>query len=139
MSLLTEYTQQDTMRIEKKGINNQRNHREMRKIVTLKKNEEMALRALKKALSKNFHLTDFRLFGSKARGDDTPDSDIDVMIELAELSPAIESKIYDLVFAINLKYDSFISVIIFSKKEIEEGPMSESPIYRVIQSEGIPL
>jgi len=29
----------------------------------------------------------------------------------------------------------FISVIFFNKDEIEKGPMSESPIYKIIQKE----
>jgi len=36
--------------------------------------------------------------------------------------------------------DSFqLSPAIFSRKELEEGPLSESPLYKAIQREGIPL
>jgi len=51
-------------------------------IDSLSENEKAALIELKDALSKKFTLLDFRLFGSKARGDREPDSDIDVMIIL---------------------------------------------------------
>lgn len=105
----------------------------------LKKNEETALKSLKEALIKRFNIIDLRLFGSKVRGNSTPESDIDVMIEIDESNPEIESQIDDIVFEINLKNDTFISAIIMSKKEIEEGPMSESPIYKIIQKEGIPI
>lgn len=107
------------------------------KKLTLKKNEEKALRALKEELSRKFNVIDLRLFGSKVRGEDTPESDIDVMIELDEYSPDIKSKIYDIVFEINLENDTFISTTIFSKKEIEDGPLSESPIYKTILREGV--
>lgn len=106
------------------------------KKLTLKKNEERALRALKEELSRKFNVVDLRLFGSKVRGEDTPESDIDVMIELDECNPDIKSKIYDIVFEINLENDTFISTTIFSKKEIEDGPLSESPIYKTILREG---
>src|SRR4030067_1934960 len=109
----------------------------MQRKAFLKKNEITAIECLKKELSSRFNLIDLRIFGSKVRGEDTPESDIDVMIELAETSPEIESQIYDIIFEINLKNDSFISVIIFSKNEIEEGPLSESPIYKTIQKEGV--
>ena len=105
----------------------------------LNENEERALRSLKEVLFNRFDLIDLRLFGSKVRGKSALDSDIDVMIEVAESNPEIESQIHDLVFEINLRNDSFISTIIFSKKELEEGPMSESPIYKVIQKEGVPI
>lgn len=105
--------------------------------IRLKDNEEKAVLRLKEVLTERFKLLDFRVFGSKARGDALPDSDIDVMMEIDEYTPEIESAIDDLVYEINLSYDCFISVIIFSKKEIEEGPMSESQIYKAIEREGI--
>ena len=103
----------------------------------LKENEKIAIKSLKEELAKRFKLVDLWLFGSKARGDDTQESDIDVMIQLVETNPETESQIYDIVYEINLKNDTFISVIIFSKYEIHEGPMAESPIYKIIQKEGV--
>lgn len=79
-------------------------------------NEEKAVLKLKEVLTERFKLLDFRVFGSKARGEALPDSDIDVMIKIDEYSPEIESAIDDLVYELNLSYDCFISVIIFSKK-----------------------
>ena len=111
----------------------------MEKVLLLKKNETTAIRSLKEELSTRFKLIDLRLFGSKVRGEDTPESDIDIMIQLAESNPGIESQIYDIIFEINLKNDSFISAIIFSKNEIDEGPLAESPIYKIIQKEGVPI
>ena len=104
--------------------------------MTLKKNEEVALRILKERLTSDYPILDFRIFGSKVRGKDTPQSDIDVMIKVARLNPDIEAEIYDIVFDVNLENDCFISVIIFGKDEIEDGPMSESPVYKTIMKEG---
>ncbi|MBM3705780.1 MAG: hypothetical protein FJW66_04565 [Actinobacteria bacterium] len=106
------------------------------KKLKLKKNEEKALRVLKDELFRRFNVTGLRIFGSKARGEDTPESDIDLMIELGEYNSDIKSQIYDIIFDINLENDTFISATIFSKKEIEEGPLSESPIYKAIMREG---
>jgi len=111
----------------------------MGKIPILQENEQAALRALKEQLSRKFNLVDFRLFGSKARGEGTSESDVDVMIEIEGCDYEIKSQIYDMVFDINLENDTFISTTIFSKQEIEEGPMSESPIYKAIQREGVPV
>lgn len=105
----------------------------------LKKNELTAIESLKKELSSRFNLVDLRIFGSKVRGEDTPESDIDVFIEIDNINSDIESEIDDIVYKINLENDTFISTIIFGKKEIEEGPMSESPIYKVILKEGVPI
>jgi predicted nucleotidyltransferase len=100
-------------------------------------NEQAAVLKLKQELTKVLNLVDIRVFGSKARGEKSSDSDIDVMIEVENYSPEIESLIDDLVFEINLSHGCLISVLIFGKEELEEGPLRESPIYRAITKEGI--
>jgi len=100
-------------------------------------NEKEALKALQTELSKDFSLKDFRLFGSKARGDHSPGSDLDVMIVIENSSPAVEEKIDDLVFDLNIKFDCLITPLYFSSEEIEAGPFSESPVYKRALAEGI--
>ena len=104
--------------------------------MSLKENEKAALKELKKVLEE-YGLLDFRLFGSKARGEDRPGSDIDVMIELTDANPKIESEIDKVIFSINLNHDCFISAVFFGKKELEEGPLDQSPLYKVVEKEGI--
>jgi hypothetical protein len=55
------------------------------------------------------------------------------------LKQGIVEEIDDIVYRINLEHDVFIFALVFGKDELEEGPMSESPIYKVIQREGVPL
>jgi len=105
----------------------------------IKENEKSALLELKKNLQERYGLLDFRIFGSKARGEDSPDSDIDVMIKLPEISFVIESEIDKIIFSINLKNDCFITAVLFGKKELEEGPMDQSPLYKAIEREGITI
>jgi predicted nucleotidyltransferase len=107
------------------------------KTIGLLDSERTALAELKRKLEERFELIDFRIFGSKARGDAAPDSDIDVMIEIEDYTPVSESEIDDIVFKVNLEHDCFISVVIFGRREIEEGPLGESPLYRVIEREGV--
>ncbi len=107
------------------------------KTISLPENERAALAKLKKALEERFGLIDFRIYGSKARGEAAPESDIDVMIEIEDYNPTTESAIDELVFKINIDNDCFISVVIFGRRELEEGPLGESPLYRVIEREGI--
>jgi predicted nucleotidyltransferase len=102
-------------------------------------NEKKALNELRAALLENYSLLDLRLFGSKARGTDSYDSDLDVMIVLEDFSPSIESEIDDLIFEINLHYNCFITALYFSRKELELGPLDESSIYKNILQEGIAL
>lgn len=108
-------------------------------MLSLLDNEYAALNGLRKELEERFGLVEFRIFGSKARGDATEGSDIDVMIELEKYTPAIESDVDDLIFSTNLAHDTFISATIFGRDELESGPLSESPLYKVIEREGIRL
>jgi predicted nucleotidyltransferase len=107
------------------------------KQVLQNKGEQEAIRELKRVLEERFRLVEMRIFGSKARGNALSDSDIDIMIELEACSPEIESAIDDVIFKINLAYDCFISAIIFSRDELEKGPLDASPLYRTILREGV--
>ena len=102
-------------------------------------NEQKALEELRERLLGGYRVKDMRIFGSKARGTDVDDSDVDVMIVLAECTPAIESEIDDLVFEINLKHGCLIVPLFFGLEELESGPLSEAPVYKRIISEGIQL
>jgi len=105
----------------------------------LAENEERALKRLREELFARYQIIDFRLYGSKARGEGRQDSDLDVMIELPDYDRGMVAEIDDIVYRINLEHDVFISALVFGKDELEEGPMSESPIYKIIQREGVPL
>lgn len=107
------------------------------KKIEFNENERLAVSRLKAALGKKLKLVDFRVFGSKARGDSSPESDIDIMIVVENYDPAVETAIDDTVFKINLTHDCFITTLIFGKAELEEGPLSESPIYKAIEKEGV--
>lgn len=102
-------------------------------------NEELALAELNAEIRKRYEVVEVRLFGSKARGTDTEESDVDVMVLLRGRTPEIESEIDDIVFDVNVKHACFITVVYFSEEELRTGPMAASPIYRRIMAEGICL
>jgi len=107
------------------------------KDIKLTDNEIVAVLRFKEVLQDKFDILDFRVFGSKARGDASQESDIDIMIEIEDYSPEIASEIRNIAFEINLNYDCLITTTIFSRKELEEGPLSESPLYKTIELEGV--
>jgi predicted nucleotidyltransferase len=111
----------------------------MGSIAYLEPNELQALNDLKRSLDHDFQLVDLRLYGSKARGTADADSDIDVMIELEELTPTFYDRVFDLVFDVNLQHGVFISAVLFGRKELEEGPMSASPLFKAIERDGVHL
>ena len=47
-------------------------------------NEKKALNVLRSLLLENYRLLDFRIYGSKAKGTDVRDSDLDIMIVIED-------------------------------------------------------
>ncbi|MEW6672509.1 MAG: nucleotidyltransferase domain-containing protein [Thermodesulfobacteriota bacterium] len=107
--------------------------------MNLSENEKQALRKLREELFARYPIIDIRLFGSKARGQGDQDSDLDVMIEIPDYDRAVVAEIDDIIYRINLEHDVFISALVFGKNEVDDGPMSEAPVYKAIQREGVPL
>ena len=103
------------------------------------KNDYLIAKALKKRLSDMVQLVDFRVFGSRARGNSFKDSDMDVFIEVESVNKSIKKKIHDIVWEVGFENDIFISPLIFSRYEIEDTPLRSAPIVININKEGVQL
>ena len=92
---------------------------------------------LKERLSEVVQLIDFRVFGSRARGDEDEYSDMDIFLEVESLNKELKEKISDIVWEVGFENFIVISSLIFTKDEIENSPLRSSPIVRNIIEEGI--
>mgnify|MGYP003460345773 FL=1 len=92
---------------------------------------------LKERLSKVVHLIDFRVFGSRARGDADEYSDMDVFLEVESLNKEMKEKISDIVWEVGFEYRIVISSLLFTRDELENSPLRSSPIVRNIIQEGV--
>jgi predicted nucleotidyltransferase len=79
------------------------------------------------------------LFGSKARGDAGPDSDIDVLVRLTNDDPYLRSDIRRLAARVSFEYDVLLSVRAVSKSHWLKLSHCRFPLYQSVQSEGIDL
>lgn len=73
---------------------------------------------LEKTLGEQF--VEMRLFGSKARGDDHPDSDIDVLVIVSSDDWHIRDKVYDIATDMLLQMDVCISPKVISKNKFDQ-------------------
>jgi predicted nucleotidyltransferase len=64
-------------------------------------------------------LIELKIFGSKARGDDRPDSDIDVLVIVTDDDWRICDAVYDIATDILLQTDISISPKVISKNQLE--------------------
>lgn len=81
---------------------------------------------------------DIRAFGSRARGDATWESDLDVCVVVDHLNNEDRYTLWNIAWEIGFDQDMLISAVPFSKDEFEYGPCSESPLVLNILREGIP-
>jgi predicted nucleotidyltransferase len=92
---------------------------------------------LKKRLSDVMELVDFRVFGSRARGDADEYSDLDVFLEVETLDKERKDMISDIVWEVGFQHYLVISPIIFTRDEIENSPLRSSSIIKSVTEEGI--
>jgi predicted nucleotidyltransferase len=82
---------------------------------------------------------DVRVFGSRARGDASPESDLDVYIELEEVTPELRTQISELAWAIGLDHDCVISTFVVTRDQLTYGPIGASPLLLAVMEEGQPV
>ena len=114
----------------------------MRELKHLLAKEQEALNELVQILREKYgdEIETIKLFGSKSRGDSELDSDLDVFIIFArDVDWKFKDEIYDLIFPINLKYDVFISVRIYSKVRLQEKRVQALPFIQNVQKQGIEI
>lgn len=76
-------------------------------------------------------------FGSRARGDNLCDSDLDVCVVVAQVDSNTRRSISHLAWEVGFEKDVLISTVVFSTDQFEDGPCSASPLVKSIRGEGI--
>ena len=99
-----------------------------------------AFREIKARIPEYFRVVDFLLYGSVVRGEADDESDIDLMIILAEpVSRSKRHEITNIVFDVNLKFGTNFSTLVVDKKSWDSGPISVLTLKEEINREGIRL
>ena len=103
----------------------------------LTENDARIARELKKRLSEVVQLVDFKVFGSRARGNADEYSDMDVFLEVESLDKNLKERISDIAWEVGFENYIIISTLIFTRDEIENSPLRASPIVHNIAEEGV--
>lgn len=112
----------------------------MAKDFGLSNTEMSALKILKEAIAGQFAIVDVILYGSAACGKTDTESDIDLLIlTLEPLSRERRHVITDIVFEVNLEYNTNFSTLVIDKDSWENGYFSVLPIKEEILKEGVLL
>lgn len=102
----------------------------------LTRQERQAVDDFVEALHRQYpdRVQDVILFGSKARGDSHPDSDIDILILVDDDDWRFSHAISRLAARISLNYD-----VLLGPRVIRQARWRRSLLYPTVSSEGIPL
>lgn len=99
---------------------------------------------IKERISKSIHRkdpnADAYLFGSRARGESTPESDWDILILIDEnkVTNEIEDNFRDELYDLELETGQVISAFIYSKKYFINY-LNYSPLFKNVKREGLKL
>jgi predicted nucleotidyltransferase len=75
----------------------------------LAETDRQIVREFQRCLADVVPVLDLRVFGSRARGDAAPDSDLDVFIELEACTPELRQRISEIAWEVGFEMDRVIS------------------------------
>lgn len=106
--------------------------------IRLSPRDLIAIREAADLLRRRFPVERIILFGSKARGDDDGESDIDLLVLTSRpLSRAQRHAVTDQLFPVQLRHDVVLSVLILPTSEWTGGIVSVLPIHDEILEHGV--
>ena len=106
--------------------------------ISLNKNEQNALTEFKQTVASRFPQAEIILYGSKARGDSTLESDIDLLVVLPQkITGNIEQELSVLQLHIEIKYDVIIGLFAENRDEWRSPRNSITPLHQNIENEGV--
>jgi predicted nucleotidyltransferase len=107
--------------------------------MALNAKEKSAIKQFKAVLQQTLsgQLIELKLFGSKARGDDRPDSDIDVLVIVANDDWRICDVVYGVATDILLQTDISISPKVVSENQLEQLKKEDTFFLRNISRDAI--
>jgi len=99
--------------------------------------ELRTMEKFKSLVSERVKVREFRVFGSRARGDAAEDSDLDVLVIVDSPDHAIERVISDCAWEAGFPEDIIVMPIVLSLDVLKNGPLRESAFIKGIYREGV--
>ena len=106
--------------------------------IPLKDDELRAIEAAATVLRRRLPVEQVILFGSKARGEDDPESDIDLLVLTKRpLTRDEERLVIDLLFPLELEYGVVFSTLEIPAAEWEHGLYQVLPLRAEVERDGV--
>lgn len=102
--------------------------------------DKAVLEQLRTSLQDHVLLHQMYLFGSRARGDADPDSDMDVLVVVdGAVTEELEERVRYVAWEVGLEHGVLIAPVVSSRDEWENGIERYSLLALAIESEGVPV
>jgi DNA polymerase sigma len=102
--------------------------------------EKTILEQFKALLRARLQLHKVLLFGSRARGDADPQSDLDVVVVLDDGADASAREyVSDCAWEAGFGHGIVVVPVVFTRTEWESGPERQSLFVRAVETEGVPV
>jgi predicted nucleotidyltransferase len=109
----------------------------------MNENDRSIILELKKRLPTQVkdHIRKVVAFGSRARGEDSEDSDLDLLILVDRKAPELEDKIEDIAYQVMWDHDfkPILSIKLFTESSYQDRVREGFSFYTNIEREGISL
>lgn len=103
----------------------------------MQEKELKVLEKFKALVSQRAEVHEIRVFGSRARGDATEYSDLDVLVVVDHLDYAVEKYISDCAWEAGFPEDIIIMPIAISVDTLKNSPIRESVFIKNVYREGV--
>jgi predicted nucleotidyltransferase len=103
-------------------------------------NDMAVLREIRNTVITSYPEAVFYFFGSRARGEGTRQSDLDLLILLEEeITTSVEERIGRLIYDVELSHEVVVNSIILSKYQWNSPLYLHMPFRQAVEREGIAL
>ncbi|MGK5093786.1 nucleotidyltransferase domain-containing protein [Deltaproteobacteria bacterium TL4] len=80
---------------------------------------------------------ELKVFGSRARGDFSEDSDLDIFVKTESMNNTLRYQISDLAWEVGFENDRVIGTFVTTVAEIQQGAQGANPLIAQIEKEGV--